>query len=375
MKKIGIYVHIPFCASKCYYCDFYSRVCNSETQNNYVKSLIKEIVSYSKNLKSYCVDTIFIGGGTPSILAPGSIALIINTIKQNYNVLKTAEITIEANPNSVSYESALEWFECGINRVSVGLQSSSDKLLKLINRVHTFNDYKNAINNLTAVGFKNINTDIMLGLPRQKASDVKHTIKHASKFSTHISCYTLILEENTPLFNMVNSGEVKLPKETKTLSLFAYACKLLSQNGFNRYEVSNFSKIGYECVHNSNCWHMVPYIGFGASAHSFVDGVRYNNIADIEKYISNINNGVSVVEQKHKSTKAELLEEYIMLGLRLSEGINLDYIKKNFNVDLLVTKQKEISDLKKLRLIELKNNHLIAVNGFNVLNQIILMLV
>ena len=375
MKTLGIYVHIPFCASKCYYCDFYSCVTKNETQQNYVASLIKEIINSAKKFKNYNIDTIFIGGGTPSVLTPGLIPLIVNTIKNHFNVLNNAEITMEANPNSISYESALEWFNCGINRVSVGLQSSSNKLLKLINRIHTFNDYTNAINHLKAVGFKNINTDVMLGLPRQKASDVKHTIKNASKFSTHISCYTLILEENTPLYNMVKNGELKLPKETKTLSLFNYAIKLLNKNGFNRYEVSNFCLDGFKCVHNYNCWKLKPYVGFGASAHSFVNGYRYNNIANIEKYITNINSGASIIEEKHKSNKTELLEEYLMLGLRLSEGINLDYIKKTFGVDLLVTKQKEISELKKLNLIEIKNNNLSALKGFRVLNQIILMLV
>lgn len=375
MKTIGIYVHIPFCASKCYYCDFYSAVCDKTTQQNYVKSLICEIEANKQKFKNCSINTIFIGGGTPSTLTPGLIPLIVNTIKQNYNMLSNAEITIEANPNSINYVSALEWIECGINRVSVGLQSSSDKLLKLLNRIHTFADYKTAMENLTKAGFKNINTDCLLGLPHQRASNVKHTISNAAAFSTHISCYTLILEENTPLSTMVKNGEIKLPKESKTLSLLSYAKKLLEKSGFSQYEVSNFCLNGYECKHNYNTWKLGEYVGFGAAAHSFVGGVRYNNIANIEKYITNINNSLSVVEEEHTCTKEELIEEYIMLGLRLADGINLEHLKVKFGVDLLKEKKNEIKQLLDLELIEIKNNHLTAQKGFNVLNQIILMLV
>ena len=375
MKTIGIYVHIPFCASKCYYCDFYSKVCSSEVQQNYVLSLIKEIKQNSKNYANCSVDTIFIGGGTPSVLSAGSIPLIINTIKQNYKVLPNAEITIEANPNSINYNLAVEWFECGVNRVSVGLQSSINKLLTSINRIHTFQDYLTAVDCLNKAGIKNINTDVMVGLPNQKSKHIKHTIKEAARVSTHISVYTLILEENTKLYNMVKNGEVTLPDENKVLNMFNYALKLLNLKGFVRYEVSNFCLNGYKCLHNYNCWKMHEYLGFGASAHGFINGYRYNNIANIENYILNINNNKKVVEQKYKVTKQELLEETIMLGLRLTEGINLTQIKNTFGVDLLKSKQAEISELKNLGLIELNNNMLTAKNGFNVLNQIILKLV
>lgn len=345
--------------------------------NDYVLSLVKEIKRESEKYKNFQITTIFIGGGTPSILQAGSVSLIVNAIKKFYNVAPNAEITIEANPNSISYTNATEWFNCGINRVSVGVQTTSNRLLKLIGRAHTFNDFLLAINNLKKVGFKNINADVMIGLPRQKQGDVKRTLNYCFKLGlTHISAYTLILEENTPLFKMVENGEVKLPKEEKVLGMFNYVLKQTKLNGFSRYEVSNFAKPGFECVHNKNCWNMVNYVGFGCSAHSFVGNKRFNNISNIETYISNISKNKSVQENVETLTSYELIEETIMLGLRTVEGIDLNKLIKNYNYDLLKEKEQQILELSNQGLIKVENNHLFAtVNGFYVLNQIILNLV
>lgn len=374
--ELGIYVHIPFCVKKCTYCNFYSEV-KPNLINDYVLSLVKEIKRESEKYKNFQITTIFIGGGTPSILQAGSVSLIVNAIKKFYNVAPNAEITIEANPNSISYTNATEWFNCGINRVSVGVQTTSNRLLKLIGRAHTFNDFLLAINNLKKVGFKNINADVMIGLPRQKQGDVKRTLNYCFNLGlTHISAYTLILEENTPLFKMVENGEVKLPKEEKVLGMFNYVLKQTKLNGFSRYEVSNFAKPGFECVHNKNCWNMVNYVGFGCSAHSFVGNKRFNNISNIETYISNISKNKSVQENVETLTSYDLIEETIMLGLRTVEGIDLNKLIKNYNYDLLKEKEQQILELSNQGLIKVENNHLFAtVNGFYVLNQIILNLV
>ena len=374
--KIGVYVHIPFCVSKCSYCNFYSEV-KPNLINDYVLCLVKEIKRECDKYKSYKVNSIFIGGGTPSILPSGCVSLIINTIKQNFSVLPDCEITIEANPNSINYTNANEWFNCGVNRVSVGVQTTSNRLLKLIGRAHTFKDFLLAINNLKKVGFKNINADLMIGLPRQKQGDVKNALKYCFSLGlTHISAYTLILEENTLLFNKVENGELKLPKEEKVLGMFNYLLKQTKLKGFNRYEVSNFAKPGFECKHNENCWNMVEYIGFGCSAHSFVKNFRFGNISNIENYIKQINNNLSVLEFKDELTKEELIEETIMLNLRTIKGINLENLKQQFNYDLLKVKSNEIDELLSYGLIKFNNNYLSATNeGFYVLNQIILKLV
>ena len=374
--NLGIYVHIPFCVSKCLYCNFYS-VTKLDLVNDYVLALVKEIKRESDKYKDYTIDTIFIGGGTPSVLPTGSISSIINTIKKHYKIAPNCEITIESNPNTISYTNALEWQNAGVNRVSVGLQSTSDRLLKKIGRAHTFNDFVLAIDNLKKVGFKNINADIMLGLPTQKQGDLRSTLKHCFRLGlTHLSAYTLILEEETPLYDLVKEGKLKLPSEGKTLNMFNYLLKQTGLCGYNRYEVSNFSLPNYECKHNLNCWNMCDYVGFGCASHSFVAGRRFANISNVQEYIANISSSKSVLEFEEQIEKNELIEETIMLGLRTTRGINLTFFKEKFNVDLLKSKQKQIENLTNLGLINIKDDYLFATTqGFYVLNQIIVDLV
>ncbi len=374
--NLGLYVHIPFCVSKCQYCNFYS-INQLDYVNDYLVALIKEIERESAKYKDCNVDTIFIGGGTPSILPTGAVSLIINTIKNCYNVDTNCEITMESNPNSIDYTKAVSWKEAGVNRISVGLQTTSNRLLKLIGRAHTFEDYLNCMDILKKVGFNNINADIMLGLPSQKQGDVKTTLKYCFNLGiTHISAYTLILEEDTQLYNRVVSGELKLPKEEKVVSMFDYVLKQTAEAGYKRYEVSNFAKDNYACKHNVNCWSMCNYVGFGCSAHSFFKTTRFNNISNVKDYIYNINNNISVVENSEVLDTLLLIEESVMLGLRMTKGVDLDRLKTLYNYDLLLDKSHEINDLKALGLIEYDTHYLWATTeGFYVLNQIILKLV
>ena len=229
--NLGIYVHIPFCVSKCLYCNFYSEN-KLEYINDYVLALTKEIKRESKKYTQYSIDTIFIGGGTPSVLPAGCVSLIVNAIKQNYNVLPGAEITIEANPNSINYTNSAEWFSAGVNRVSVGVQTTSNRVLKIIGRTHTYQDFFKAIDDLKSVGFKNINADIMIGLPTQKQNELKATLRQCFGMGlTHISAYTLILEEGTPMCGLVQQKKLKLPSEEKTLGMFKYLLKHTELNG------------------------------------------------------------------------------------------------------------------------------------------------
>lgn len=375
MKNVGIYVHFPFCASKCNYCNFNSYADKNNLQNEYVHALIAEINAY-KNSK-YIIDTIFIGGGTPSLMPDGTISTIVSEIKKNFVVDSDAEITIECNPNSVTAIKAMEWKEAGVNRVSIGLQSMNDKLLKLMGRAHNKRDYLNAIDIIRNAGINNINTDCLIGLPRQKMSDIKHTLKVVTKLQcTHISVYSLIVEKGTPLDDMISNRELSLPKEEKTLGMYEYTYKYLKENGYNRYEVSNFAKKGYECKHNLHTWQMGEYLGFGAGAHSYMDNYRYSNLDGIEDYIECIKDKKLPIENKEKISSTEKLEETIMLGLRTKYGIDLDEIKKNFKIDLLKAKKETINNLLANGLINLIYNKIIATDlGFTVLNQIILDLV
>lgn len=375
MKNVGIYVHFPFCASKCNYCNFNSYSDKNDLQTKYIQALIAEINSY-KNTK-FIVDTIFIGGGTPSFMPDGTISTIISEIRKKFVVDIDAEITIECNPNSVNATKAMEWKEAGVNRVSIGLQTANDKLLKLIGRVHTKKDYLNAIECIRNAGIKNINTDCLVGLPRQKLGDIKHTLKIITKLQcTHCSVYSLILEKDTPLEKMIANKELVLPKEEKTLGMYEYANKYLKENGYTRYEVSNFAKKGFECRHNVSTWKMGEYIGFGAGAHSYIDNHRFNNVNNIEEYINAIENKKSAIENDEKISATEKFEETVMLGLRTKFGIDLDQIKQNFKIDLLKSKKETINNLLSNGLINLVYNKIIPTDlGFTVLNKVILELV
>lgn len=375
MNSIGIYVHFPFCVSKCKYCDFVSYTDKNNLQREYLQALINEINSYKDS--KIIVDTIYIGGGTPSFMFDGCISTLISEIRKMFVVDIDAEISIECNPNSVTLKKAREWKEAGVNRVSIGLQTTSARLLKLIGRTHSKNDYLKAINIIKDAGITNINTDCLIGLPRQKLSHVKHTLNTIVKQNcTHVSVYSLILEDNTPLFDMVHSGELKLPKEEKSIGMFNYTLKFLTENGYDRYEVSNFAKRGFECKHNNNTWAMHEYLGFGAAAHGYFQGYRYNNFRQIEDYIKGINTNKTAVESKEKITNTQMFEETIMLGLRTKKGIDLDEIKQNFKVDLLKSKKDLINELLSQGYLNLVYNRINLTNsGFEILNKIILDLV
>lgn len=375
MKKIGLYLHIPFCAKKCQYCSFNSYANLNHLHTDYLLALIKEIEQ--KSSKDFEIDSIFIGGGTPSILKNGYISRIFEAIRQNFIVRKDAEITIEANPNSITFSKAKEWKNAGINRVSVGLQSASEKVLKTIGRIHSTNDYINVMNILKETGFININTDLMLGLPYQDESDIINSIELASSLgATHISYYSLILEEGTPLFELAQKNQIEIPSEDKTLNLYDLALKILEEKGYYRYEVSNFSKPGYECKHNMNCWSMHEYIGIGAGANGYFGGKRYGNVSNVLDYINKVELCENICEFEEKESKDELLEEALMLGLRKVSGISISKLKKDYNFDILKEKEKEIKEFLDLDLIEIKDGYISASNkGFYVLNKIILDLI
>ena len=377
MKELGLYIHIPFCVSKCHYCNFVSYAGMDKYKSKYKKAIIKEIIAFSSKAKRYVVNTIYIGGGTPSCFDDGAINEILTAVRKNYILKDNVEISIESNPNSITESKVKEWRNAGVNRVSIGLQSCDEGLLKLINRPHTLKDYFNAIKLLRRYGFNNINTDIMVGLPNQTMKHVKQTTKLVLKTNIpHVSAYALILEEDTPLHKMVKSKQLTLPSEDKAVKMYDYVYKKLKSHNINRYEVSNFAKRGYECAHNLNCWNMVEYVGFGVSANSYFGGRRWGNVEDIKSYIDYINHNVDPKEFNEKQTKDDLFDEYVMLKLRTTQGLDLDRIKKEYGKDLLVIKDTEIKTLKIHGLIKVKNNYLFATaKGFKFLNQIILDLV
>ena len=364
MRERGIYVHIPFCKSKCLYCDFNSFAKKDECIEPYIKSLIKEIEEYAKVNKDILVKTIYIGGGTPSYIKEKYIKEIINTIKQNFEIINNAEITIEVNPGTVNKRKLECYYKSGINRLSIGLQSSNEKLLKLIGRVHNFEDFLETIRVAQSVGFTNINADCIIGLPTQNIYDVEDTLNVLINLRlTHISVYSLIVEPNTPIEKKINSGELKLPDEEIERYMYWFAKRKLEENGYLHYEISNFAKPLYRSKHNLDCWNQKEYKGFGVSASSYENGIRYNNIADIDKYIKNIeNNNIKanyIIEEKQD--KEAMMKEYMLLGLRKIAGVNINEFIKKFEISPLYKFNNEITKLLREGLIE-ANEHNIRLS-------------
>lgn len=340
MKTDGefeIYIHIPFCVRKCRYCDFLSFPASDDVIDKYVDALLKEI--RSKSIKGAEVSTVFIGGGTPSILTPEHIGDIMWELKSSFRLKENAEVTIEANPGTINEDKADAYIRNGINRVSIGLQSSQDVELQKLGRIHSWQDFLDSYNILRNAGIKNINVDIMSGLPLQSAYHYEETLSEVCELQPeHISAYSLIIEENTPFYGMYNDKDGKLknelPDEEEERKQYYLTKSKLSQYGYKRYEISNYAKEGYECRHNTGYWKRTPYLGFGIGAASLYNEIRFNNIKDIECYISNSNRKDFITENIQQLTVKEQMEEYMFLGMRMAEGISKSKFRQIFGKDI-----------------------------------------
>lgn len=355
MKELGIYIHIPFCKSKCLYCDFNSFAQKDDCIDKYINAVKQEIEKYAQENKNVLVKTIYIGGGTPSYIKEKYIKEIIQTLKSNFEINPNAEITIEVNPGTVNKRKLNCYYEAGINRLSIGLQSTNDKLLKLIGRVHDFEDFLETVKLANTVGFTNINADCMIGLPNQTIYDVEETLNVLINLRlTHISVYSLIVEPGTPLEKKIESGELKLPDEEIERYMYWFTKRKLEENGYLHYEISNFAKPLFRAKHNLDCWSQKEYKGFGVSASSYENGVRYTNIPSIEKYIENIENGKFsknyIVEEKQD--REAMMKEYMLLGLRKITGVNITEFRRKFGTTPLYKYNKELTKLVREGLIE-----------------------
>ena len=355
MEELGIYIHIPFCKQKCFYCDFCSFANKNEMQGKYVETVINEIKNITHKEK-YTVTTIYLGGGTPSILNPEYIKNILQEIKSSFKILDDAEITIEINPETVNEEKLKRYKEYGINRLSIGLQSANDKILKNIGRIHDYKQFEETFFYARKFEFKNINVDLMIGLPTQAIEDVKQTLeKIIQKNPEHISVYSLIIEEGTIIEKLINENKLQLPDEETERIMYWTVVNELKENGYNQYEISNFSKKTYESKHNTNCWKQKQYIGLGTSAHSYLNKKRYSNTNNIEEYIKNIQeNNISKNITIHEEQTEELtMNEYMLLGLRMIQGININEFKQKFKIDPTIKYKEILEKLQKENLIQI----------------------
>ena len=364
-KNIGLYIHIPFCKKKCEYCDFCSYAGKENLINDYVKWLkyeIKEVgegnkLDYENRLdKLAIVKTIYIGGGTPSVIESEHISQIMDCVKENYTLSDNVEITIEVNPGTVSKEKLLTYKNSGINRLSIGLQETHDNLLKELGRIHTYDDFLNTYNLAREVGFDNINVDLMLALPKQSMNDLKESLNRIIKINPeHISVYSLIIEERTPFYDKYMSNKIILPEEEEERKMYWLAKRKLEEAGYIHYEISNFAKKGYESRHNLSCWNQEEYVGCGVSAHSYTNNVRYSIIDSIEEYISNFesSNEADNIIFHEKQNKESKMKEFMMLGLRKIDGIQIQNFKSKFRENPIFTYRKELEKLVNEDLLEI----------------------
>lgn len=342
-KELGIYIHIPFCKQKCYYCDFVSYTNSTNYVEQYVEAVKNELKTY--DLSQYEITTIYIGGGTPSYIEPKYISEIINTINSH-----DTEITIEVNPGTITKQKLETYKKCGINRLSIGLQTTNNKLLKQIGRIHTYKEFLETYNLARDVGFENINIDLIIGIPNQTMEDVALELEQILKLNPeHISVYSLIVEEGTPIEKMIENGELKLPSENVEREMYWKVKSVLEEHGYVHYEISNFAKPGKESKHNCNCWRQKEYIGLGVAAHSYLNKKRYANTTNLSKYIddSTLCREILEVQQKEDEQK-----EYMLLGLRMIEGVSIALFKKKFGQDPNKLFSKEIEKLTNEGLIE-----------------------
>lgn len=361
MKEIGIYIHIPFCIKKCEYCDFVSYCNKKEYVPQYINALKKEIKNNIN--KEYKITTIYIGGGTPSSIEENYIADIIETIKLNMNEenlknFENIEVTIEVNPGTVNKEKLQVYKKIGINRLSIGLQETHNELLKSIGRIHTYEEFIKTYKLARKIGFNNINVDLMIALPNQTIRDIKENLEKITKLNPeHISVYSLILEEGTPFYNKYNENKIKLPDEELERNMYWYVKNTLENNGYMHYEISNFSKKGFESKHNMNCWNQEEYLGFGVAAHSYNNKIRYSNTNSIEEYIKGSN---KIIHEEQ--TLEDMQKEYMLLGLRKIEGINIQKFKNKFAQNPIFIFKEQLNKLVDEELIIVDGNEIKLTN-------------
>lgn len=371
-EKRSIYIHIPFCQKKCIYCNFRS-VTDTSIVDDYIKGLIKEIVLYKDLLNTSIIETIYIGGGTPSFISEKFIAEIVNTIKIYNDLSQLEEFTIEVNPGTVTEDKLNTYKSLGINRLSMGLQSSNNEMLKTIGRIHTFEEAIAAYSLARTVGFENISLDLIFGLPGQSLNDFEASINEVIRLKPeHISAYSLKVEEETPLYELIKKKTLTLPKEETDREMYELLINLLEKNQYQLYEISNFSKKGYQSKHNMAYWKRQEYFGFGLAAHGYLENKRYGNTEEFDEYFQMLSKNNRPMISEVVLNKADALFEEIMLGLRLKKGINIKKLNKNYDIDFLKNKKEAIRFLLEEDLIRIENEHLsLTIKGMDLSNQVI----
>ena len=377
-KEWEIYIHIPFCVKKCAYCDFLSSPQDEKTREQYVDKLIEEIKAhktYTVQASDTKVSTIFLGGGTPSILEARQIIKIFETLRTTFDIAENAEITIEANPGTVTTEKLQAYKQCGINRISFGLQSTNNEELKLLGRIHTYEEFLESFQLARECGFENINVDLISAIPKQTLSSWEETLQKVINLNPeHISAYSLIVEEGTPFAKMYGEdcpGEKELPSEEEERAIYYLTEKLLQKAGYHRYEISNYAKAGQECKHNLGYWERKDYLGLGLGASSLVDNTRFKNTDDLECYINHASRLNEIQENVEKLSLQEQMEEFMFLGLRKMEGVSITEFENIFDKKTDECYGEQIKILIEQGLLEQKDTRIMLTKqGIDVSNYV-----
>lgn len=374
-NNLELYIHIPFCVRKCAYCDFLSSAQDEETIENYVDALVNEIRAYKSMAANYVVTTIFMGGGTPSILVSDQIADIFEALYEVFHIAEDAEITIEANPGTVTRDKLETYKDCGINRISFGLQSANNEELKLLGRIHTYEEFLESYQLARACGFDNINVDLISAIPKQTLQSFEETLqKVIALHPEHISAYSLIIEEGTPFAGLYGEGglrETDLPDEEDERAIYYRTEELLLQAGYHRYEISNYAKAGKECKHNLGYWERKEYLGIGLGSSSLMNNVRYKNIDDLDDYIAYADDLIAIQENHETLTLEEQMEEFIFLGLRKMEGISEIEFEDHFGTSIEECYGVQIAQLVSEGLLEQSDDRLrLTKKGIDVSNYV-----
>lgn len=363
MKKeeLGIYIHIPFCKSKCYYCDFTSYTNKTNQIEGYIQKVIQEMQQY--DFSQYNVTTIYIGGGTPSYIDEKYSKQLLEELKgkllENQTKWENIEITIEVNPGTITKQKLEQYKNSGVNRISIGLQSTRDNLLKQIGRIHNYQQFLEAYQLIKEVGYENINIDLMIGLPNQTIQDIKETLEEIKILKpNHVSVYSLIIEENTKIEQLIKQGKLQLPEEEIERQMYWYVKNTLELQGYKHYEISNFAKKGKESKHNRNCWEQKQYIGLGVTAHSYLKGVRFSNLDFTEAGEWNFTN--KKIEEKQSLENRK--KEYMLLGLRKIDGVSIQKFKEKFIDNPIFLFREEIEKLVEEGLLKVDGDFIRLTN-------------
>ena len=380
-KKLEIYVHIPFCAKKCAYCDFLSFPGNMRMRREYTDKLLEEIRIQSSFVREYQVDTIFLGGGTPSVLDVTDITAIMGTLKEHYDIAPDAEITIEVNPGTVKMEGLVAYREAGINRVSMGLQSADDTELRYLGRIHTYDEFLKSFQRVRMAGFTNVNVDLISAMPGQTPESWRNTLKKTAMLKPeHISAYSLIVEEGTPFYDRygghveMESYEMSpeerrrlmalpdLPDEDTEREMYYMTRNCLAEQGYERYEISNYARPGFECRHNVGYWTGTEYLGLGLGASSYLEGCRFHNTSDFQSYVSAHFDDEAEFCQALRQDMEQLsvkskMEEFMFLGLRLTRGVSVEGFITRFGQSIRNVYGGVIDKLEREGLLEHKNGY------------------